>query len=321
MQISFLAGAGFSKWSCDLPLVSGLFDFHVHADNEKEEKRFVRLQRRYNQWLQEHPNENNEAFVASAQTAEGKFNLVNWYITRRLTEPFIIESGRRYTWYINSYHARTHHGIVRAQSILTALQRVGRLGVITTNYDMVIEYSLGTRNFNYGVLNENIGWSPYPYPQPVRLTGNVSIAKLHGSLSWGPDGKRPDLRYGLTGKCLIVPPTASKSPQSVLAEQWLVAERILRQSRVLVVMGFAFNDYDQEIRQFIAKRAANIPKVVFVDVSDIRPRVRSLFIEKELIYIDARSEDLPRQLYEAVAEGHKVARGDWSEPIQGNLPL
>jgi hypothetical protein len=321
MQITLLAGAGFSKWACDLPLVSGLFDFRVHAGTATEERRLARLQRMYSQWRFEHPCENNESFVAAAQTEGDKFNLVNWYITRRLTEPFVVSGGRRYTWYINSYHATTHSGITRARSILKALQRIGGLSILTTNYDMVMEYALGTRGFNYGMRGENIGWSPYPYPQPVHLLGGVPIAKLHGSLSWSADEKRPDLRYGLSGKCLIVPPTASKSPHTVLASQWSLAEGILKRANLLVVMGFAFNDYDQHIRQFISINAADVAKVVFVDVADIRPRVKALFPRQKLIYIDARATDLPLELYSAVSEGHVVALSDRPESIQEQLPL
>ena len=69
---------------------------------------------------------------------------------------------------------------------------------------MVPEYALGTRGFNYGIIGEQIGFTPYPYTRPVHVTGKLSNAKLHGSISWGESNKYPDLRCGLTRKCLIV---------------------------------------------------------------------------------------------------------------------
>ena len=200
MQIALLLGAGFSKWSCDLPLVGDLFDFAVHTDNKTEERRVARLKKVYNQWRAGNPEIHPEIFIGSA--AGSRFNIVYWYITRRLTEPFIVKSSRRYTWYINSYHTSQHSGISKARHFLGALSRLGNVSILTTNYDMVLEYALGTRRFNYGIVGEQIGFSPYPYPRPVHVTGDVSIAKLHGSISWDERNKYPDLRCDLTGKCL-----------------------------------------------------------------------------------------------------------------------
>jgi len=63
-------------------------------------------------------------------------------------------------------------GIKRAQNFLTWLSRFGLQGVITTNYDLIIEYALGTKGFNYGDVGEILqGRGPYPVSQwhnPVR---------------------------------------------------------------------------------------------------------------------------------------------------------
>jgi hypothetical protein len=299
-EIAFLAGAGFSKWSCDLPLVSGLFDFDMQVDSAAEEKRLVRVRTLYDNWRRDHPNQNNEVFITATQTKPGQFNLVNWYITRRLTEPFITNSGRRHTWYVNSSRARTHPGIKRASDLLSEIQRFGRLGLLTTNYDMVFEYALGSKGFNYGVYGEQIGWQPHPYIKPLHVTGAVPLAKLHGSLSWGIEGKRPDPRFGLDGKCIIVPPMARKRPSKIFPDQWRVAKAILNQSRVLVVMGFAFNEYDREARSFLSKQSKRIRRVIVADVSDIRPRIQSLFAIQELIHINPLDPHFIEELGDAV---------------------
>jgi hypothetical protein len=41
------------------------------------------------------------------------------------------------------------------------------VGIVTTNYDLIPEYALGTREFNYGEAGEQIGYTPYPHPAPV----------------------------------------------------------------------------------------------------------------------------------------------------------
>ena len=87
---------------------------------------------------------------------------------------------------------------------------------MTTDYDLVVEYALGTRVFNYGLRYQRLtGRGPYPvsiWRRPVRLTGRLPIAKVHGSLSWDIYDLYTDGRRGLTGGALIVAPTADKKP-------------------------------------------------------------------------------------------------------------
>jgi hypothetical protein len=253
-HVALLLGAGFSKWSCDLPLVSELFDFKVHPDNAIEERRLARLEELYRKWRHSNPNDHNEAFILNSQRPDDRFNLTNWYITRRLSEEFVVHSGRRYTWYINSYHALGHSGIQRAREIFDAITRsvaLVQLSIITTNYDLISEYALGTRGFNYGKIGEQLGYTPYPYPRPVYATGETPIAKLHCSISWDESRRYADCRCGLTGKCLIVPPITEKRAPKLLRGQWELARELLNKCGTLIAFGFSFNDYDQAIRTFL----------------------------------------------------------------------
>jgi hypothetical protein len=270
MQIALFLGAGFSKWSCDLPLVADLFDFAVRVHSATM-----------------HPLDHPEIFVGYAQGHGLRFNLVNWYITRRLTEPFIVASSRRYTWYINSYHARHHPGILKAGQFLEMLSCIGHVSMLTTNYDMVPEYALGTRGFNYGTVGEQIGFTPYPHPRPVYVTGDRSIAKLHGSISWDESKKFPDLRCGLTGKCLIVPPVTEKLPPKLLQKQWSLAKKNLAACDALLVFGFSFNESDKAIRKFVAKNLAPTANVVLIDVVDHRKRLLSIFGSRNIDYVSS----------------------------------
>src|SRR6266498_5147183 len=123
-------------------------------------------------------------------------------------------------------------GMRKAQVFISNLKAVKRLsGIITTNYDLVLEYALGTRGYNYGIRGQRlIGRGAYPVSQwikPVILSGDISIAKIHGSLSWDENGYYTDGRRGLTGNALIVAPTPEKEPSELLQFHWKLAEQIL----------------------------------------------------------------------------------------------
>jgi hypothetical protein len=299
-RATLLIGAGFSKWSCDLPLVSGLFDFKIHPDNSTEEKRLVRLQKVDGHWRHSNPDGHNEAFVRASQGPRGRFNLTDWYITRRLSEPFVVQSGRRYTWYINSHYPQHHRGIHKARSFIDAMKShegFHRIGIVTTNYDLIPEYALGTRGFNYGKPGEQIGFTPYPYPRPVFATGNVQIAKLHGSISWNHHSKYPDCRCGLTGKCLIVPPITEKQAPPLLKHQWSLARTLLSNCKRLVVFGFSFNEYDTAIRNFIKTQLSPNAEVILIDLVDHRTRLASIFGGRQVHYLNAEEANLESVLH------------------------
>lgn len=310
MKTVLLAGAGFSRWSCQLPLVSELFDFKIQADTDVEERRLSRLEKKYQSWLNANPNGHAEAFIKFSQDTNKGFNLVNWYITRRLAEPFIKKSGRRYTWYINSYHPNRSDGIAKARAIIEALKNAapgGQLSIVTTNYDLIFEYCLSTRGFNYGIANEQIGFTPYPYPRPLHVTGDIQISKLHGSISWSEHDKFPDSRLGLTGKCLIVPPIAEKTAPPLLKSQWQFAEASLQKCDTLVVFGFSFNEQDAAIRHFISKSVPLKCRIVLVDVVDFRKKIKPLFEAQTLTFVDANSKTLVGAVTSAIAPAESQA--------------
>jgi hypothetical protein len=276
----------------------------MQPDNAIEERRLSRLKVEYDSWLSSHPSEHAEVFIKFSQDTNKGFNLVNWYITRRLAEPFIVKSGRRYTWYINSYHPGRNEGIAKAQTLINALRSAApsrKLGIVTTNYDLILEYCLGTRDFNYGVPNEQIGFTPYPYPRPLHVTGDVQISKLHGSISWSETAKFPDSRLGLSGKCLIVPPVAEKTAPPLLKCQWQFAKKALTECDRLVVFGFSFNEQDAAIRRFLSQSVPTKSKIILVDVNDFRERLQVLFGKQTLEFVDAKNDNLISTIIKAIA--------------------
>jgi hypothetical protein len=250
-------GAGFSSWAVGLPVANRLFDFAICVDGVREERRLAIVRRLKADWDGENPNGLAEQFVAfalSLPTTE-KQNVL-WYITRRLSEPFIWREfawhrNRRHVLMINENRRFENPGIARARDFLQPFCGPDVLGIVTTNYDLLIEYALGTEVFNYGVRGQRlVGRGAYPLAEwrnPVALNGTVPVAKIHGSYSWDLQACYTDGRCGIRGRALIVAPTAEKNPPASLREVWRLAERTLSRATDLVVFGFAFNPYDEAV--------------------------------------------------------------------------
>jgi len=98
-----------------------------------------------------------------------------------------------------------------------------------------------------------------------RVTGNIRIAKLHGSLSWTAAEKYTSGKPGRAGNALVVPPAPEKHPPSELNYVWKLGDEILNVSRSLIVFGFAFNPYDVALLDFLRKGGARLKRVLLVD--------------------------------------------------------
>ena len=213
-MLALLLGAGFSKWAADLPLASQLFDFAIEPFGLREQGRLQRVKCLKEQWDVVHAGGLAEQFIESVLVAghvRNKQDLL-WYIVRRLSEPYIWEEWRgggmrRHVLMIDENRRFDRAGVRLVQGFI-AKCAMQIYGIVTLNYDLLVEYALGSRGFNYGEFGETLtGRGPYPASQwlnPVRLVGRIQIAKLHGSISWDANGKYTDGRRGLTGNALIV---------------------------------------------------------------------------------------------------------------------
>ena len=269
-------GAGFSKWAVNLPLVNELFDFNVRTFNQADERRIEAAKLVKLRWDKEHPSGNNEQFIAYAnELAEEQRSSILWYVTRRLAEPFIWEEfhsqrWRRHVLSIDEYRKFRIEGLLRASAFLQGFVEPSIAGIVTPNYDMLVEYALGTKGFNYGTIGQKlIGRGPYPvstWLNPVKLTGKTKLSKIHGSISWDEKGCYTDGRRGITGNALIVAPVLEKHIPEALRYTWSLAAQILAQSRKLLVFGFAFNRYDQLVLDLLRSKGKNLRSVLLVDV-------------------------------------------------------
>lgn len=156
-----LFGAGFSKWAVDLPLSSQLFDWKISNLSEPEDRRLERLQSDKALWDRENPDTSSEVFIAYAEQKGIQTRArVLWYITRRLSEPFLVDRNWNQAFMIDERSRMTIPGIVQAKMFLDAVQFQELAGIITTNYDLLPEYALGTLGFNYGRIGEQLSDLP-----------------------------------------------------------------------------------------------------------------------------------------------------------------
>jgi len=292
-MLALLLGAGFSKWAGGLPVASELFDFDIEIWGPRDSRRLDIVRSRKEAWDATHPMGLAEEFIAQASTfREREKKAILWYLTRRLSEPFIWREWhagrwRRHVLMIDENRRFAIEGVVRARDFLRRFCGPRLAGIITTNYDMLVEYALGTKGFNYGVPGEVLtGRGAYPVSQwlnPVRLTGSIPLAKIHGSTSWDQEGRYTDGRRGLTGGALIVAPKPDKSRPKHLEGVWSLAEDILKAASALLVFGFAFNPYDEAVLSLLRVGRGRVRSMLLVDIDPKVGRARGLWPDVRVI--------------------------------------
>lgn len=272
-MIGVFLGAGFSKWAANLPLASQLFDFELQCRQDKEVRKLAALQKDKERWDLANPGGSAEQFIdwALAQPNPHITKRAIWYVTRRLSDPFVGRMlGGTQSYMIDDRRAREHEGVQTSIRFFTRFLGIGLAGVVTSNYDLLVEYTFGSSGFHYGKLGEELhgrGKNPwFPWQGvPVYLTGQLPLAKLHGSVSWDAEHRYTDGRCGLNGTALVVPPRPGKPAPSELTPVWQLADTILKRTTRLVVFGFAFNSYDANLLDFLRASGKGIRQILLID--------------------------------------------------------
>lgn len=285
-KLSIFLGAGFSKWAGNLPLASELFDFKIEPFGSRDKSKLSTVRLYKEKWDINNPNGETEQFIAYAISFSEKIReIVLWYITRRLSESYIWHEWhagrcRRHVLTIDENRKNSRPGVLDARNFLMRLlPQIS--GIITTNYDLLIEYALGTKLFNYGQQGEVlIGRGSYPVSQwknPVSLHGSLRLVKIHGSISWDSHRHYTDGRRGITGDALIVAPTPEKTPPSCLDTEWKLFSQILSVSNCILIFGFAFNPYDEAVLNYLKQYGSHIEHVIVVDKIHKPDRIASIW--------------------------------------------
>jgi len=287
VTLALLLGAGFSKWATDLPVARQLFDFDIEPWGPRENQKIEIVKSLKQSWDQTNPGGLAEQFIAYAlNLSEKSREAVLWYVARRLSEPFIWKEFHAHRWrrhvlMIDENRGFNVAGVLEAENFLQRFYHPSLGGIITTNYDMVVEYALGTRGFNYGVLNETLtGRGPYPLSQwrnPVTLKGKVPLAKIHGSISWDENARYTNGRRALTGSALIVAPTPEKRPPEPLKFVWELAERLLERATALVLFGFSLNPYDEAVLNLLQSAGKDLDSILLIDIDPKIERAHHLW--------------------------------------------
>jgi hypothetical protein len=283
LSFVLLLGAGFSKWAADLPVARQLFDFNIEPFGIRERRNLVQIRAVKEAWESANPGGEAERFIEHAFAVGGVVrDLVQWYVQRRLVAPFIFHERhaartRRHVLQIDERsRVDERGGVVEVREFLELCRPDG---IVTTNYDMLVEYALGTSRFHYGEPGQVLsGRGPYPvsrFTKPVELTGRLPLLKLHGSISWDKDGRFADGRRGLTGRALIVAPVPEKIGPAKLENVWAAVRRLLHVATRLIAFGVGFNPYDEAILELL--RSAPVASVLLIDVTPKVAAAQSLW--------------------------------------------
>lgn len=300
-NLALFTGAGFSKWTAGLPLARDLFDFNLTTDLDRvtEDSRLRCLKELKRDWDADHPSGHAEQFISDGladsypgKIASRRYNRdhekipkdLTWYIARRLTDPFMqyVTPNRTYDFRsLERYPRQTppfdeptrfiFPGIQKSKDFFDSIDVDKILGIITTNYDTLIEYALGCDGFNYGRRGEELYGFRQLHPEsyadnvPV-LNGEIPLAKIHGSISWTREKKYADVRSGLSGKAFIIPPAENKDAYyEDVKEIWELAGEILEPAIALIVFGFSFNPLDKAVIDLL--RSSNPEEVLLINPS------------------------------------------------------
>lgn len=294
-MITLLLGAGFSKWAFNLPLVDHIFDFDISTTNEQESRKLELLESDWSKWRSKNLEGTPEKFIYwSIYKSSHRRSRIIWYVNRRLTEPFMTRISGSYTAAMfDERVVRENEQIIKIKKFLLSIVHFKLNGIITCNYDTIIECALGTSGFNYGIPSEQLygrGLNPqFPWQNAhVRVSGEIPLLKLHGSLSWDSAVKYTSGKPGRAGNALIVPPAPEKEPPAELADIWSYAAKVLGRSECLIVFGFGFNPYDVALLEFLRINGAKLNKVLLIDPYPNIDAAKALWSTSEIDIINPR---------------------------------
>lgn len=305
MKIVLFLGAGFSKaWG--LPVMK---EFFQHAkDSEyltKEDKDFLRnLQSRAQKGVNMlQVRHNNLEEILSFCLAASNFGTgypdksVNEYKKLCLILQKVYRRINLLQWGENEGLLEERKRLFSIDDRNTPLSY--ELDVITTNYDIMAEFSLIGVGFRCRLPNE---WTPVeksPNNLYAKSGGSVLLCKLHGSLNWYLNSKDKETfniescltfanyinashehkhiglpkisltKYEPISEPIIIPPTLFKMQTDSRFEAiWRSAGELLQGADKIVFIGFSFPESDTHIRYFLAANLYENVDLRSIDIVD-----------------------------------------------------
>lgn len=310
-----LLGAGFSRHA-GLPLAAELFDNSpAFVTGTHQQERLLKVKSSFDLWRSKHPTEHSEQFVGYVQRRERDLlpAVVEW-IGCVLTTAHTPATPFAHPRYQNDVSRPL--GIQEYVEFWRILLRQKLCGIISLNYDLIVERSLRTRRMPRLRL-PGVHYAGLPHVEKLegkpamslrrqrleraKINGKIPLAKMHGSLNWSIRSDfircwidaRPAFRKG--GDCAIVAPTKNKSIPPAFEPIWKGAAEILKSSRTILVCGYSFPVYDKEFHDFVRSNARSIKRVVIAspDSASALVRARPLFCNASFACVSGFPTCLP----------------------------
>jgi hypothetical protein len=287
-RVAVIIGAGYS-YVAGLPLTRDLLTTPVYVPSQRAEDRWEQVYSHYLGWKAENPSGGPEQYLGYLYShSDFGWESQLWpaaveLVAATLATPRpgdMLPNNLRYSEKVS----RTYHCAAHREFWSTLFQSTEVIGVMTTNYDLLVERSLRHRPM---AGRPGCYYGGFPFPQtiegavendmrprhlqrPLEFTGRVPVFKIHGSLNWAlSEGKVvicPDARpaFRAKGKCAIIPPIPEKEPPNWLLPVWEAAESCLSQADDWIVCGYSLPDYDRAIRLMLQRAIGDHPKRMFV---------------------------------------------------------
>ncbi len=185
-----------------------------------------------------------------------------------------------------------------------------RVGVVTTNYDLVVETALGRVERAGTYCGSQAGCGS---------KDAIPILKLHGSVNWPQNSKRELGTIGMDAepveRPLVIPPTWNKAliPNEPITAVWRDAIELISAADAVLVIGHSFPTTDMHLDYLFAegmskREGAPAHKRVTVADPDVKTgaRVRSRFDRYQTVERAVRHRVGFEKILSALQEGRIV---------------
>lgn len=275
-KIAVILGAGFSA-AVGVPLARQLFDEEPIVDQLARQQLVGRVRRDWLAWSKRTKG-TAEEYLAELEAGIAGSGLDSRYADAQhyvaLAIAFRMGHVRMVGNRMQLVKAYIHRAADETHQAFWAILRPHEFSVVTTNYDILAERGLGLRptrskpGFHYGqgpVELEGGGYPSYSHVRPLVAEGDVSLLKLHGSVSWSVRSRLltayRDCRPALRGDAAILAPTTAKRIPGYLRHVWDAAQDALA-APTWVIVGHSLPAYDEAFLDLL--RANGDGKVVHV---------------------------------------------------------
>ena len=278
-MIAVFLGAGFS-FVGGLPLASELFARRPIPDAIIRQRLVERVIRGWDDWHSRTGGTPEQYLTHLEQNAGKEWREAVWYVALAVTlqTPGVRVRGIRPT-VVGQSLAQTCRVEIHNEFWSAIFEREQNVSVLTTNYDILAEQGLRPRpmprslrpGFHYGIGAEQLKGSVpgVLHSQVIEVMGNVPLLKLHGSVSWayGTQGieRFHDCRPAIRGDAAIIAPVTEKSVPSEFEVIWRIAERVLCESHIWIVVGYSFPEYDEAVNKLLKKNSEHEPRIHIVN--------------------------------------------------------